>query len=113
MEASCFKKEELFKLAYKAEVSEFKEYVETFCGSNNDWLDYYHQKSGDTVLSFATRGGNIEILIFLREQGQDFEQANFAGKRALHEAAQFSNLACVHYLVEHGAVVDALKQADW
>ena len=41
------------------------------------------------------------------------EHANKTGKRALHEAAQHGQNKMVQWLLEHGAAVDALKQADW
>lgn len=43
----------------------------------------------------------------------NFEQANFDGKRPLHEAAQAGQLECVKYLLEQNVKVDSLKRADW
>ena len=71
-------------------------------------------RSGDTVLHYTVRHGNLHVLKWLTEiQGADLEQANLDAKRPLHEAAQSSYLNCVEYLIGKGVTTDSLKRADW
>lgn len=53
----------------------------------------------------------LEVLH--KEHGVSLEQRNSDGKTALHEAAQSGQEECIQYLAREGAVVDALKRADW
>ena len=81
---------------------------------NLEWTSVYHSKSGDTVQIVASRYGHLHILKWLQEDvNTDLCQSNFGGKHPLHEAAQNSHLDCVRYLLDHGANVDCIKQADW
>ncbi len=82
--------------------------------TDRSWTSYYHDKSGDTVLTLAARNGHSELLKYFSETCQmDLEQANFDAKRPLHEAAQSGHSDCVEYLLQRGVTVDSLKRADW
>lgn len=71
-------------------------------------------KHGDTVLLVAAREGHVSLLQALHEQyGLPLNSTNSDGKTALHEAAQNGRSSCMEYLLRQGAVVDALKRADW
>lgn len=72
-----------------------------------------HKKSGDTVLHYASRHGQLDLLKFLVEKGFNLELGNFDGKRALHEAAQHGQLDCVKFILSCDVSVDSLKRADW
>ena len=70
--------------------------------------------SQDTLLHVACRHGRQQILTYLvPEVGLQTEISNKDFKRATHEAAQFSELACLKTLLQNGAQVDPLKRADW
>ncbi len=66
------------------------------------------------MLHLSVRFGHLDVLRWLsEEQSADLEQANLDAKRALHEAAQHSQLPCLQYLLDRGVAVDPLKRADW
>ena len=71
-------------------------------------------KTHDTFLHVACRQGNHVMCQYLvSENPGSVEVSNKGGKRALHEAAQFSQDQCLQVLVDAGAQVDPLKRADW
>lgn len=71
-------------------------------------------KHGDTPLLVAARHGHVSLLQAMHEEHQvPLEHRNSDGKTALHEAAQSGQSACLQYLIQHGAAVDAIKRADW
>lgn len=71
-------------------------------------------KHGDTALLVAAREGHVALLDVLhRQHGVPLGHRNSDGKTALHEAAQSGQERCIEYLVREGAMVDALKRADW
>ena len=113
MAAPIKQKEELFRFAQNGDLQKIEEFIAHNYSSDNSWMDLYHNKTGDTVLSFAVRGGNCKILQFLKRHGQNFEQGNFDGKRALHEAAQFGHISCLNFLLNENVLIDPLKRADW
>ncbi|KAH3880250.1 ankyrin repeat domain-containing protein 16-like [Dreissena polymorpha] len=76
-------------------------------------IDYFHPKSGDTVVHYASRNGHVRLLQHFAVEGFSLEITNFDGKRPLHEAAHAGQNACVTYLLSAGVVVDPLKRADW
>lgn len=75
--------------------------------------NYFHSKSGDTIIHNVCRMGNLQILSILFEEGFSVEVQNFDGKSALHEAAQGGHLDCTKFLLQARVKVDALKRADW
>ncbi|XP_066278889.1 ankyrin repeat domain-containing protein 16-like isoform X3 [Branchiostoma lanceolatum] len=63
-------------------------------------LDTRHRKSGDSVLHYAARHGQVAVLRYVCEDcGLSPETGNVDGKRPLHEAAQAGHTECVRYLV--------------
>lgn len=78
--------------------------------------EYSNRKSGDNVLSYVCRQGNVKMLTMLHCDcglALDLELCNFEGKRPLHEASQFGHLEIVEYLLQNGVSVDCIKRADW
>ncbi|EZA47517.1 hypothetical protein DMN91_002932 [Ooceraea biroi] len=82
-----------------------------------DWSDFRHSASGDTPLHMAARTGKLNVVKYLCEcfdmPGFVINVTNKDMKRPLHEAAQFAQDDVLKYLLEKGALVDALKRADW
>ncbi|XP_066278887.1 ankyrin repeat domain-containing protein 16-like isoform X1 [Branchiostoma lanceolatum] len=77
-------------------------------------LDTRHRKSGDSVLHYAARHGQVAVLRYVCEDcGLSPETGNVDGKRPLHEAAQAGHTECVRYLVGRSVQIDVLKRADW
>lgn len=101
---------DIFKAAQQGNINLFQNLGKKELTS---WLHKTYPKSGDTVLHYACRFGQLELVKVLLDNGADLESANFDGKRALHEAAQYDSLGCVQYLLSYGAQVDSLKRADW
>ena len=80
--------------------------LQAFLGSSN--------RHGDTAFLVAAREGHVALLEVLHgEHGVPLEQRNADGKTALHEAAQSGQISAIRYLLTQGAVLDALKRADW
>ncbi|XP_033019147.1 ankyrin repeat domain-containing protein 16 [Lacerta agilis] len=74
----------------------------------------HYGRSGDTLLHYAARHGQLRILAYLVETLEmDIEVFNSDYKRPLHEAASMGHRDCVLYLLNRGATVDCLKKADW
>ncbi|XP_012234192.1 ankyrin repeat domain-containing protein 16-like [Linepithema humile] len=82
-----------------------------------DWSHFRHFASGDTALHVAARAGNLNVVTYLYEcfDMPEFKVnvTNKDMKRPLHEAAQFAQDNVLKYLLEKGALVDALKRGDW
>lgn len=49
----------------------------------------------------------------MEEEGASLELINFDGKTCLHDAAQFSQLAVLNYLLSKGSNPNVVKKADW
>lgn len=85
------------------EISEIKQSINAHLG-----------KSGDTLLHYAARHGHLDIVkYFIEDMEMDVELYNNDYKRALHEASSMSHEQCVRYLIDKGAKIDCLKEADW
>lgn len=83
-----------------------------------DWTIFRHVVSGDTPMHVAAREGHLNVVEYLCdsfERPVDFKVnvVNKDMKRPLHEAAQFSRIHVLRYLIEKGATIDCLKRADW
>lgn len=67
---------------------------------------------GDTLLHFASRIHNMDVMAVLLEFSADPEAVNEHGRRPIHEV--IDSLACVQFLVEKYHVdVNAMKRGDW
>ncbi|KAL7325942.1 hypothetical protein PS15p_208355 [Mucor circinelloides] len=67
---------------------------------------------GDTLLHFASRIHNMDVMAVLLELGADPEAVNEHGRRPIHEV--IDSLACVQFLVQKYHVdVNAMKRGDW
>ncbi|CAL8100952.1 unnamed protein product [Orchesella dallaii] len=72
------------------------------------------KKSGDTALHLCAINGYLDMMRYLvEEENANLEKINLEGKTALHDAAQFSQLEIVEYLLSKGANVNVVKRADW
>ena len=56
-----------------------------------------------TPIMAASRGGQVEVIRFLLEQGVDRENGDPEGSTPLHYAAKYGRLHVMHYLLEQGA----------
>ena len=59
----------------------------------------------DTLISDALHIIFYKSRFLHNECGMSLEQTNFDGKRPLHDAAQFSRLECLKYLIQQGISV--------
>ena len=76
--------------------------------------NYTHKKTGDSILSYACREGNLSLVQHLHKNcGIKLGQSNFEGKRALHEASQFGKMNILEYLLLHKVELNPIKRADW
>lgn len=67
---------------------------------------------GDTLLHFASRIHNMDVMALLLELGADPEAVNEHGRRPIHEV--IDSLTCVQFLVQKYHVdVNAMKRGDW
>ena len=64
-------------------------------------------KHGYTPLMLACRGGHLELVQYLVEQGADIKDVNKYGYDALTLASKFGHFECLKYLVENGSDVCA------
>ncbi|XP_015596636.1 ankyrin repeat domain-containing protein 16 [Cephus cinctus] len=82
-----------------------------------DWTIYQHAVSGDTALHLAVQAGHMNVVRYLCEElslsQSGVNVTNKDMKRPIHGAAQFSRVHILEYLIQKGAIVDALKRADW
>lgn len=91
--------------------------LQTFHTSHPDihFSSIRYQKAGDTILHVSARLGHLDIVRYILENYKpcavDCKSSDH--KTALHEAAQFAQWRCAQTLLEYGAEVNALKQADW
>uniref|UniRef100_A0A8C6XJ28 Ankyrin repeat domain-containing protein 16 n=1 Tax=Naja naja TaxID=35670 RepID=A0A8C6XJ28_NAJNA len=91
-----------------------REEIEKIPDLDRDVRQKHWEKSRDTLLHFAARHGQLDILRYLTEiVGMNIELVNVDYKRPLHEAASMGHRDCVLYLLERRAAVDCLKKADW
>lgn len=58
----------------------------------------------------ATFGGDVESMQVVLERGFPVDAQNDEGNTALHWAARF-DLACVRFLLEHGASIDIVDKS--
>lgn len=111
MEEDAFKS--LIKLTQEGHLSLIREIIEKKSEIRQN-IHSHFGRSGDTLLHYAARHGQLEVLGYLVEElDLDTELCNHDYKRALHEAASGSQEQCVQYLLDRGAKVDCLKRADW
>ncbi|XP_032777373.2 ankyrin repeat domain-containing protein 16 isoform X2 [Daphnia magna] len=104
-------KQKILRAANRGEVEVLRE-IQDRC--RLDWNQCIYDKTGDSALHVASRAGYPLFLKYLHEEGgMSLEQANFDGKRPLHDAAQFSQFKCVEYLISQGVEIDPMKRADW
>lgn len=102
------------RLIQEGNFSLFKEEIENVGDLNKNVRQKHFGRSGDTLLHYAARHGNLRILSYLVETlAMDVELFNNDYKRALHEAASMGHRDCLLYLLDRGAAVDCLKKADW
>ncbi|XP_036141417.1 ankyrin repeat domain-containing protein 16 [Monomorium pharaonis] len=109
---------DLLRACHSGELRKVRTVVEKY--GIRDWSDF-RAESGDTALHVAAREGNMNLVRYLCEQFDmpsfKFNVANKDMKRPLHEAAQFALKKfapeIVQYLLDNGALVDALKRGDW
>lgn len=91
-----------------------QEEIEKIPDLDRDVRQKHWEKSGDTILHFAARHGQLDILRYLTEiVGMNVELVNRDYKRPLHEAASMGHRDCLLYLLEQRAAIDCLKKADW
>ena len=113
MSAPMKSPDQLLDFAKRGNLDELRHYVASEC-NNKEWLTWSAKKSGDSVVTYATRHGHLPIVEWLhKEHGSDLEIANLDGKRPLHEAAQYGEMACLVYLLDQHVQIDCLKRADW
>ena len=80
---------------------------------------FKHKQTGDNVLHFATRAGNLNLLKLIKDKVANdaefyFTNLNNDGKNVLHEACQYEHLECAKFLIEViGISVNKLRKADW
>lgn len=79
------------------------------------WSSIQIDKQGNTILHWAARLGNTDVIIYLMENFHPnaVDCKNKDDKTALHEAAQFGQFQSSKILLKYGANVNALKRADW
>lgn len=67
---------------------------------------------GDTLLHFASRIHNLDVMRLLIDLGADPEAVNEHGRRPIHEA--IDSFECVSFLVNtHHVDINAMKRGDW
>ncbi len=72
-------------------------------------LDVADAAGGDTVLHWAVRNANNELLAVLLRKGANPDLANRAGECPLHESLREGNLAGAQLLLRCGASVNQVK----
>lgn len=112
IEKDTYSQTPCLKFAVEGNLDEMRKLVNS-ASEKKDILNFVHKNSGDTPLILAARFGHEHVVSFLLENGSNIELRNIDGKTALHDAAQHGNLQCLEVLLESGAMVDALKRADW
>ncbi|GAB6029922.1 Ankyrin repeat domain-containing protein 16 [Chamberlinius hualienensis] len=118
MSSTSFK--QLLEIVRCGDVDNLNKYInvhKTQCiGRLCNWCNNnYHCKSGDSLAHIAARCGHVNILSCLKKElaYYNFEQANFDGKRPIHEAAQSGHAECLRYLISLNVDINCLKKADW
>ena len=82
-------------------------------------ISYKHPQTGDTVLNYAARFGNVNLINQIYENYVQFDPNQFLnscnndGKNGLHEACQNTNFECAVYLIEKGICINKLRKGDW
>ena len=74
-------------------------------GANANGLDRFQRP----ILAMAARRGELEILKLLAGAGATIDAEDPIGYTALMEAARDQQLACVRFLLEHGAAVNHIS----
>lgn len=104
----------LIRFTQEGDLTSLEKYINSLnCGSVPAVINKHFGRSGDTLLHYAARHGQLDIVKYLHELGVNVEVYNNDYKRPLHEAASMEHLDCVKYLLQEGAKVDSLKKADW
>ncbi|KAL4102734.1 hypothetical protein PRIC1_006477 [Phytophthora ramorum] len=87
--------------------------VETLCAAAGELLDIRtadllneRDLGGNSALSKAGWGGNIQMLDWLLAHGVTLDARNARGQTVLHQAATQANLGVVEWLVDNGLRVD-------
>lgn len=91
-----------------------KDLIKQLLENNQNTRQYINEKDehGDTLLHFASRIHNIEVMTILLELGANPEAVNEHGRRPIHEV--IDSFPCVQFLVEKYHVdVNAMKRGDW
>uniref|UniRef100_A0A8D0BZP8 Ankyrin repeat domain-containing protein 16 n=1 Tax=Salvator merianae TaxID=96440 RepID=A0A8D0BZP8_SALMN len=102
------------RLVQEGNLALLKEQIENNCNLTEEIKKKHFGRSGDTLLHYAARHGQLNILrYFVETLEMDIELFNNDYKRPLHESASMSQRDCVLYLLNRGAAVDCLKKADW
>uniref|UniRef100_A0A8D2IGS8 Ankyrin repeat domain-containing protein 16 n=1 Tax=Varanus komodoensis TaxID=61221 RepID=A0A8D2IGS8_VARKO len=102
------------RLVQEGKLALLKEEIQKVAGLSKDVQKKHFGRSGDTLLHYAARHGQLSILRWLVEAFDvDVELLNHDYKQPLHEAASMGHTDCVLYLLNRGAAVDCLKKADW
>ena len=68
--------------------------------------------SGGTAAMFASQGGHVNILKFLKENGADFQARDYGGSTPFLEAARGGRLASIEYLSSLGKDVCDISVVD-
>lgn len=100
------------------DLAEFQARLATSATTLSDLLNYQNKQTGDNLLIYASRVGNLNLIKILNNTSNKTRvKLNFTnrdGKNALHEACQNSHLECVKYLLETDEIdVNALRKGDW
>ncbi|KAJ7329344.1 hypothetical protein JRQ81_015518 [Phrynocephalus forsythii] len=102
------------RLVQEGRLALLKEAISNVEDLSRDVTRKHFGRSGDTLLHYAARHGQLSALRYLVENLQmDMELFNNDYKRPLHEAASMGHRDCVLYLLNRGATRDCLKKADW
>ncbi|XP_061494051.1 ankyrin repeat domain-containing protein 16 isoform X3 [Rhineura floridana] len=102
------------RLIQEGQLALLKEEIENVGNLSEDVQRKHFGRSGDTLLHYAARHGQLSILSYLVETLEmDTELFNNDYKQPLHEAGSMGHRDCVLYLLNRGATVNCLKKADW
>ncbi len=98
--------------------------VSTTC-SDGDWSAFqvlvdnganvkYINQYGDTLLHYASHGGNLQIVQYLVGKGLDINKRNKSGDLPIHYASREGGyLEVIEYFVSLGIDVNVKSQSGW
>jgi len=103
----------LLKLIQAGDISKLRTFIADQY-EDDSWKYEKHVKSGDNLLHLATRSGHLDLVKWLvKDHSLRLSVTNNDAKQPLHDAAHFSHIRCLQFLLDNGASVDCLKKSDW